>query len=182
MILLVNKKHLFNEDMIKDFEMVEYENINEEIHYLEAETFKHFEMLRAHLKIEGILIEICSGYRSLEKQESIFLEYMNKFGIDYAEEYVAMPGTSEHHTGLAIDLGLIIDGKLIDDNDKLLKEEKIFKKIHDCLKYFGFILRYKKGCEAITGFSYEPWHIRYVGEDVAMDIGDMTLEEYLGCD
>ena len=67
MVLLVNKNHLFNEDMIKDFEMIEYENINEEIHYLEAETFKHFEMLRAHLKIEGILIEICSGYRSLER-------------------------------------------------------------------------------------------------------------------
>lgn len=182
MTLLVNKKYLFNEDMIKGFEMVEYENINEETFYIESDTFRHFEMLRAHLRIEGINIEICSGYRSLEKQESIFLEYMNKYGIDYAESYVAMPGTSEHHTGLAIDLGLIIDGKLVDDNDELLNQFEIFKKIHDCLKYFGFILRYQKGKENITGFSYEPWHIRYVGDEIAMAIGDQTLEEYLGCD
>ena len=106
MILLVNKKHLFNENMIKDFKMVEYENSDEELIYIESETFRHYEMLRAHLKIDGIKIDISSGYRSLEKQENLFLEFMNKYGIDYAESVVAMPGTSEHHTGLAIDICL----------------------------------------------------------------------------
>ena len=113
MILLVNKKHLFNEDMIKDFKMVEYENSDEELIYIESETFRHYEMLRAHLKIEGIKIDISSGYRSLEKQENLFLEFMNKYGIDYAESVVAMPGTSEHHTGLAIDICLYNGDKLI---------------------------------------------------------------------
>lgn len=179
MILLVNKKHLFNENMIKDFKMVEYENSDEELIYIESETFRHYEMLRAHLKIEGIKIDISSGYRSLEKQENLFLEFMNKYGIDYAESVVAMPGTSEHHTGLAIDICLYNGDKLIDDNNELLKCEDEFNKIHSCLKYFGFILRYPKGKEDITGYPYEPWHIRYVGEDLAMEIGDLTLEEYL---
>ena len=104
---------------------------------------------------------------------------MKKYGLDYAEEVVAMPGTSEHHTGLAIDIIINIDGNWIVENDELIKEEEIFKKIHSSLKYFGFILRYPKGKEDITGYPYEPWHIRYVGIDVAKNMGDITLEEYL---
>ncbi len=179
MVLLVNKNHLFNEKDIDDFEMIEYENYNEETKYIERETFRHFEMLRAHLKVDGIEIDIDSAYRSLESQENIFLEFMKKYGIDYAEEYVAMPGTSEHHTGQAIDLIIKKDGKWIIDNDDLIREKEIFEKIHKDLKYFGFIVRYPLGKESITGYSYEPWHIRYVGEEIANKIGNMTLEEYL---
>lgn len=179
MILLVNKNNIFNEDMIKDFEMVEYENHNEETKYVESETFRHFEMLRAHLKVDGIIIDIDSGYRSLEKQESLFLEFMNKYGIDYAEQIVAMPGTSEHHTGQAIDISIQKDGVWIEENEEFMKEAEIFEKIHKVLKYFGFILRYPKGKEDITGYPYEPWHFRYIGEKDAMAIGDLTLEEYL---
>lgn len=179
MILLVNKNNLFNENMIKDFEMVEYENYNEETKYIESETFRHFEMLRAHLKVDGIIIDIESGYRSLERQENLFLEFMNKYGIDYAEQIVAMPGTSEHHTGLAIDISIQKDGVWLEENEDYMKETEIFEKIHKVLKYFGFILRYPKGKEDITGYPYEPWHIRYIGEEDAMKIGDLTLEEYL---
>ncbi len=179
MVLLVNKNHLFNEKYIEKFEMSEYENFKEDFILVESETFKHFEMLRAHLKIEGIIIDIDSAYRSLESQENLFLKFMNKYGIDYTEKVVAMPGTSEHHTGQAIDLVVQKDGRWIADNDELLKEEDIFDKIHSCLKYFGFILRYPKDKENITGYPYEPWHIRYVGEDISMNIEDVTLEEYL---
>lgn len=90
-----------------------------------------------------------------------------------------MPGTSEHHTGQAIDLVIMKDNKWIIENEELLRENDIFERIHKVLKYFGFILRYPKGKEYITGYSYEPWHIRYVGEDIAMNIGNLTLEEYL---
>ena len=179
MTLLVNKDHLFNEDMIKDFEMIEYENYNEDTLYVESEAFKHFEMLKAHLKVDGIIIDLIDAYRSLETQEAIFLDYYKKYGMDYAETYVAMPGTSEHHTGLALDIAINKDGKWIDENADLFKEEETFSKIHSCLKYFGFILRYPKGKEDITGYGYEPWHIRYVGEEIANEIGDLTLEEYL---
>ena len=179
MVLLVNKNNLFNEKMIENFEMVEYENYNEKSIFVENETFRHFEMLRAHLKIDGINIDIDSGYRSLEAQEDLFLKFMKKYGLDYAESIVAMPGTSEHHTGLALDINIMKDGKWLIENDDLMKEVDIFNKIHKDLKYFGFILRYPKGKEKITGYPYEPWHIRYVGEDIAMNIGDLTLEEYL---
>ena len=179
MVLLVNKNNLFNEKMIENFEMVEYENYNEKSIFVENETFRHFEMLRAHLKIDCINIDIDSGYRSLEAQEDLFLKFMKKYGLDYAESIVAMPGTSEHHTGLALDINIMKDGKWLIENDDLMKEVDIFNKIHKDLKYFGFILRYPKGKEKITGYPYEPWHIRYVGEDIAMNIGDLTLEEYL---
>ena len=144
----------------------------------EKETFRHFEMLKAHLKIEGIIIDICSAYRSLETQENIFLNYMKKNGIDKAEEIVAMPGTSDHHTGQAIDITIMKNGLFIEDKEELLKMNKIFKKIHKVLKYFGFIVRYPKGKEDITGFSYRPWHLRYIGDN-AENIGNLTLEEYL---
>lgn len=179
MVLLVNKDHLFNEEMLRDFQMITYENFEEVTKYVEEETFRHFEMLRAHLKVDGIEIDIDGAYRSLEYQENLFLESMKKYGLDYTEQVVAMPGTSEHHTGQAIDLVIKKDGQWIVENEDLLKEEEIFAKIHKVLKYFGFILRYPKGKEEITGYSYEPWHIRYVGEQIAMDIGDATLEEYL---
>ncbi len=179
MILLVNKDHLFNENDIKDYEMVEYENYLEETLYIESETFRHYEMLRAHLKIEGIIIDISSAYRSLEKQESIFLDYMKKYGLDKTEEVIPLPGCSDHHTGQAIDIVIYKDGNYIIDKEELLKEEDIFKKIHQVLKYFGFIVRYPKGKEDITSVSYRPWHLRYVGEDEVEKIGDLTLEEYL---
>lgn len=179
MVLLVNKNHYFNEEMIKNLEMIEYENYNEKTIFVESETFRHFEMLKAHLKIDGIIIDIDSGYRSLEAQENLFLNFMKKYGMDYAESIVAMPGTSEHHTGMALDLNVMKDGKWLVENDDLKNEVELFLKIHEVLKYFGFILRYPKGKENITGYPYEPWHIRYVGEEIAMDIGDRTLEEYL---
>lgn len=178
MILLVNKNHLFNEEMIKDWHMVEYENFALKIVYVEEETFRHFEMLKAHLKIDGIEIDIDDAYRSLEAQENLFLSFMKKYGIDEAEKIVAMPGTSEHHTGQAIDLVLKKDEKWLVENEDLYKCEEEFKKIHKDLKYFGFILRYPKGKENITGYPYEPWHIRYIGDDASL-IGDLTLEEYL---
>ena len=179
MVLLVNKNHIFNENYIKNFEMIEYYNYKEDFILVEMETFRHFEMLKAHLKIDGIIIDIDDAYRSLETQENIFLKFMNKYGMDYALQYVAMPGCSEHHTGQAIDLVIYKDGKWIDNNDELIKEKEVFDKIHNVLKHFGFILRYPDGKEKITGFFYEPWHIRYVGDDISMNINNLTLEEYL---
>lgn len=178
-MLLINKNNYFNESMIENFEFIEYENYNEDTFLVESETFKHFEMLRAHLSIEDIIIDIAGAYRSLERQENIFLEFMKKYGIDYAEQIVAMPGTSEHHTGLAIDLIIKVNDEWIIENDDLLKYEDVFDKIHKVLKYFGFILRYPKGKEEITGYPYEPWHIRYVGVEEAKKIEGITLEEYL---
>ena len=83
------------------------------------------------------------------------------------DAYVAVPGYSEHHTGLALDL--------------YLESMDVWAKIHAKLPEFGFILRYPEGKEDITGYAYEPWHVRYVGMDTAEEITSrgITLEEYL---
>lgn len=116
MLFLVNKEHLFNEKMLNVIEMVEYENVFEQTLYVEKETFRHFEMLRAHLKVEEITIEIDSAYRSLEYQENLFCDFMKKYDFDYAKKVVAMPGTSEHHLGQAIDLIIKVDDKWLVKN------------------------------------------------------------------
>lgn len=117
-----------------------------------------------------------SGYRSLATQKEILdlrtEEYMDAYGIDYtaarsrALQSVAIPGTSEHHLGLAVDI--------------VGKEAQDWLAEH-CWEY-GFILRYTAEKEAITGFIDEPWHFRYVGTKVSMDMKDsgLCLEEYLG--
>ena len=114
--------------------------------------------------------------------------FIEKYGADYAARTVAPPGTSEHHTGLALDLYFRLkdrDGSFTDvcDNEDLVKYPEIWEKIHARLAGYGFILRYPEGREHITGYGYEPWHIRYVGSaEVAKKITErgITLEEYLG--
>ena len=130
---------------------------------------------------EGIDIELDSTYRSVQRQEELWAEFEEKYGLEYCQKYVAVPGYSEHHTGLAIDVCLIKDGEVIDDNDAMIAETEIFAKVHEKLADYGFILRYPEGREDVTGYSYEPWHFRYVGEEAAKEITEqgITLEEYL---
>ena len=82
---------------------------------------------------------------------------------------------------MAVDICLVVDGKVIDDNDEMIAQKEIFAQIHPLLAEYGFILRYPQGKESITGYSYEPWHFRYVGKETAKKISDesLVLEEYL---
>ena len=134
------------------------------------------------LSDEGIHVELDSAYRSVEAQQKIVEDFTKKYGEDYVKQYVAVPGYSEHHTGLALDLYLIVDGKTVYENEDLVTYPEIWAKIHAKLADYGFILRYPEGKEEITGYSYEPWHIRYVGSKRTAKFiteHDMTLEEYL---
>lgn len=119
-----------------------------------------------------------SGYRSIENQQEILNFYLrpDQRG-ESAYNTVAIPGTSEHHTGLAIDVALIKNNEYTEDITG--EEEEIKWLFKNCYR-FGFILRYPKGKEDITGYSYEPWHFRYVGLEVAKIITEnhITLEEY----
>ena len=115
-------------------------------------------------------------------------EDLEKYGADYAAKTVAVPGYSEHHTGLALDLYFKLkneDGSFTDVyyNEDMVQYPEIWEKIHARLADYGFILRYLEGREHITGYGYEPWHIRYVdSSDIAKEITEkgLTLEEYLG--
>ncbi|MBQ7169466.1 MAG: M15 family metallopeptidase [Synergistaceae bacterium] len=109
--------------------------------------------------------------------------FTEKYGADYARRTVATPGYSEHHTGLALDLYFRLDSRDVYLNEDMVKHPEIWQKIHAKLAEYGFILRYPEGKESITGYSYEPWHIRYIDSpDIARKItaDGLTLEEYLG--
>jgi len=181
-LTLVNKKHKLPENWLEKIELISAKNSQGREFLVEKEALENFNALRNKLLEQGIDIELDSTYRSVERQKELWAEFEETYGRAYCEKYVAVPGYSEHHTGLAIDVCLIKDGRVIDDNDEMIAEVEIFSKIHTLLSDYGFILRYMKGKEDITEYSYEPWHFRYVGIKVAKKIYQkgITLEEYLG--
>jgi len=148
---------------------------------VERKAFEAYRELAADLEKEGVHIDLDSARRSVADQKRIMDEFTAEKGADYAKKTVAAPGYSEHHTGLALDLYLIVDGEDITENDDMMKYPEIWTKIHAKLADHGFILRYLKGDEHITGYGYEPWHIRYLDDpEIAKEITDagITFEEY----
>ena len=122
-------------------------------------------------KLDNIILYNASAFRSYDYQVNLYNRYIKRDGKEAADKYSARPGYSEHQTGLCSDLNNISDS--FDGTD-----EAIWLK-NNAYKY-GFILRFPKGKEDITGYKYEPWHYRYVGLDAAKIIhdDDITLEEY----
>ncbi len=158
--------------------------------YVENKAYEAYCALKEAVEkdLEGyekgeVRLELDSAYRSVAAQQKIVDEFTEKYGEEYVKEYVAVPGYSEHHTGLALDLYFTIDGKDVYENEDLVQYPDIWEAIHARLPEFGFILRFTKEGEAITGYAYEPWHIRYLDNpEIAKEITDkgITLEEYLG--
>ena len=121
---------------------------------------------------EGIELFVVSGYRSYSYQQNLYNNYVARDGQAAADRYSARPGYSEHQTGLAFDLNSL-------EESFGETREGIWLKEH-CYEY-GFIIRYPKEKEAETGYMYEPWHVRYLGEDLAKQVYEsgLCLEEYL---
>ena len=136
---------------------------------INIEVYYNYLLLYNEAFENDLELTIFSGYRSFEKQEKIWSNNPN-------ENYVAKPGYSEHQTGLAIDVSRKDIG--LTKNFKNTKEYQYLK--NNAYKY-GFIIRYPEDKEYITGYLFEPWHLRYVGEDIAKEIYEhnLTLEEYL---
>ncbi len=137
---------------------------------LDSEAYTAYVRMK---RASGYDMSIVSGFRSYTKQESTFRYWCSVDGEAVAETYSARPGHSEHQTGLAMDItslkqsyGKTAEGKWLAQN---------------CVDY-GFIIRYPKGKSDITGYMYEPWHIRYLGKSTAKLVSDsgLTLEEFLG--
>ena len=156
---------------------------------VEAKAYEQYLLLKDDLeKNDGIYLELDSARRTVAAQQEIMDDFTEKYGADYAAKTVAKPGYSEHHTGLALDLYFKIkgdDGKFTDvyENEDMVQYPEIWEKIHKKLAEYGFILRYLDGREHITGYGYEPWHIRYIDDpETAKKImdEDITFEEYLG--
>ena len=156
---------------------------------VEAKAYEQYLLLKDDLeKNDDIYLELDSARRTIAAQQKIMDDFTEKYGADYAAKTVATPGYSEHHTGLALDLYFRIkgdDGEFTDvyENEDMIQYPEIWAKIHEKLADYGFILRYLDGREHITGYGYEPWHIRYIDDpETAKKImdEDITFEEYLG--
>lgn len=177
-LMIVNRENLSSKDNLGEIVLAS-KNINGKAIYLEKETNYHIKKLLKEVNSikEFRKIEIESGYRSLEKQQKVFDYYVNEIGYENACKRVAPVGASEHHTGLALDIALVVNGKYIEPTGEEAELIWLFKNAHK----YGFILRYPKNKESITGYDYEPWHFRYVGSPKkALDIKNsgLTLEEY----
>lgn len=133
----------------------------------------------AAAKVSGFELTAFSSYRSYDRQQQLYTNYVKKDGKTAADRYSARPGYSEHQTGLAFDIGEV--GR----KDLWLTEEfgetSAGKWLKNHAHEYGFILRYPKGKESVTGYMYESWHFRYIGIDLAKKVHGkkVTLEEYL---
>jgi D-alanyl-D-alanine carboxypeptidase len=119
-----------------------------------------------------------SGYRSFDIQQTIYERLKNQRGLAIAEQLIARPGYSEHQTGLAADFSAVGQGCVI---LTCFGETEAGVWLSENAHIYGFIIRYPEGKEAITGFQYEPWHLRYVGSALALEMketGIQTLEEF----
>lgn len=180
-LTLVNKENKIKQSYLKNIKLVPLKDIDNKETFLEEETANAYKKLHTFLKKKGIEITLASGFRTKEYQKQLKEIFTLQYGKEYADKVVAEEGTSEHQTGLALDFYIKIDGKYIQDNKEIEKHEKQYQKLTPYLAQFGFILRYPKGKEKITGYPYEPWHIRYVGKIPATIIyeNNWALEEYL---
>lgn len=167
--VLVNKYHALPASYVpKDLVTLSYQPYLK----LRKEAAIHFEEMIEAARISGHYIYPFSPYRSYERQKELYDTYEQKEGKEKADTYSARPGFSEHQTGLTVDVRSA--GK--EDNLTASDYEWI-------LKYgptFGFIVRYPEGKSHITGYKNEPWHLRYVGEDIAKEIQEknITFDEY----
>lgn len=156
-ILIVNKKYSIPSDFATG---------------INADALAALKEMQSAASSEGLSLPNISDFRSYTTQKNLYERYISESGLYYANTYSARPGHSEHSTGLAFDIGNINYAYGLTASGKWLSE--------NCHK-FGFIIRYQKDKEEITGYNYEPWHIRYVGKENAEKIynSGLSLEEYL---
>lgn len=181
LLVLVNKENPLSEDYVPvDLAPVRYYVANRppDTWFMRADAAKSFEAMVEAAAEEGIEFAMTTGYRSYAYQKSLYDTYVGRSGVEAADLYSAKPGQSEHQTGLAVDVSSSsINYQLLYTYGNTKEGSWLSAHAHE----FGFIIRYPKDKEEITGFHAEPWHLRYVGVYAATEIVglDMTLEEYL---
>ena len=146
--------------------------------YLEKKTYKQIKkLLKKMNKCFSTEIVIDSGYRPFLYQENLLNDLLKEKGEE-AYKSLALPGYSEHQSGLSVDVGFYKNGKY-DAKFKVDDYIKEFKWLEENAYKYGFIIRYPKDKENITGYIYEPWHLRYIGEKAEfLTKQNLTLEEY----
>lgn len=178
---LVNAENPMQEGYVP--ELAEVENG----YSVDARIAEDLNAMLAAARADGCQPQICSAYRSVEKQVQVFNDTVNSWinqGSSFWDAYqrttqeVALPGTSEHGIGLAVD---IVSNQYAELDAKQAETKEAQWLQEHCYEY-GFILRYPPEKQSLTGIIYEPWHYRYVGREMAQKIKEsgLTLEEYLG--
>lgn len=173
-LLLVNKYNYLD----KDYEPENLWNVKNWYSFgsnkIVEEVYDAFIDMYTDAKEEGLSIIITSGFRTYDTQEELYEEYQDELGKEEADRVAARPGFSEHQTGLCIDV--MNYTSTMED----FEETQEFKWMQKNAYKYGFILRYPKDKEYITGYDYESWHYRYVGKDVAKEINNLgiTFDEY----
>lgn len=142
---------------------------------LSAPVSAAFEAMVEDAATAGFRLQLNSGYRSQEDQQELYDRNVEDYGEEVAHQRVAVPGTSEHQTGLSVDVGEV--GLPL---DKVFGDTAASQWVRDNAHRFGFIVRYPPDKAAITGYANEPWHLRYVGTDLAATLhaSGLTMEEY----
>jgi len=168
---IINKYNHVNKDFVpKDLVTLFDTKIGAKMVKPAAEAY---EKLVKAAKEDSITLESTTAYRSYSFQNTLYTNYVAKDGVKLADTYSARPGTSEHQLGLAVDLNdPYVEGSRLDDKD--------YKWLLDNSYKYGFIVRYTKEGVPITGYMEEPWHIRYLGIDLATKVHEsgLTYEEY----
>ena len=181
--VLVNKDNLLDKDYMPDtlVEINEPTGAKIDVTYmnkLDAYAYQEFKLLQKEALSQGYEIFIDSSFRTYEYQKKLLNNFIERKGLDEAMRLCAPPGGSEHQTGLAIDVLVRRNNEMIEDVNE--DDPELIWMRNNCYKY-GYILRYPKGKEKITGYKYEPWHFRFVGIQAAIEMKEnniSTLEEY----
>jgi D-alanyl-D-alanine carboxypeptidase len=147
--------------------------------HVRPETAAAMEKMFAAAKTAGLNLMISSGYRSYAEQSILYSRYSSQYGVQQADTFSARPGHSEHQTGLAADIEPAsrhceVDTCFADTPEGIWLAANSYK--------YGFIIRYQKTTQALTGYEYEPWHVRYLGAGLAGQVqsSGKTLEQYFG--
>lgn len=182
LLVLVNKNYQLNKTHIpSDFIPVDVtlsEFAPYETNYLRRDAADATEQLFQAAKELGYTLTLRTGFLSYESQKKRYEQDVYEMGLEYAESISTRPGHSEHQTGLAIDItSPSVNNELTVDFAKTEEGQWILSHAHD----YGFIIRYPEGKEEELGYTYQPWHLRYVGKEVAKEIyeNEWTLEDYI---
>ena len=152
---------------------------------LRADAAKAYQQMVRAAKAEGVNIVAVSGNRSYAQQASLYDSYVRQYGQATADTIAARPGHSEHQTGLAMDVGNASGACALQD---CFEDTLVGKWVADNAGTYGFIIRYPDGNQDVTGYAYEPWHLRYVGPELVGKMSDWardhpgedTMEEFFG--
>ena len=181
LLILVNKAHPVDRDYKPDdLTPMEYYAPDRDAagRFMRAEAADAFSSLVEGAAADGLELRMTTAYRSYGFQQILYNNYVAQFGEDAANRFSAKPGQSEHQTGLAVDVSSpSVDYELTEEFGDTVAGQWLAAHAHE----YGFILRYPDGMEDVTGYMYEPWHLRYVGLFAAKEITEQgtTLEEYL---